>query len=190
MPTTTTHVQTTALETLPPNTLYIALWIRNDPPETNDFHWALYHHHNASIGGKKYDVKGINKNNSHWVTDHAWTGNIFKTNFLCVLIRIADLGHGDGDDGERLDEGIHALDGCVNDIPGVTCRVWLFVVLERLVREGVWGLRDDIGDVDGGGDGLGLLRLEKECMEFGNRVRQEAALNIQPRPVVVSRFCR
>lgn len=175
---TTTHLQTTALQTLPPDTLYIALWIRNDPPEADDFHWAFYHHHNASGGGKKYDVKSIN---DHWLTDHAWTGNIFKTNFLCVLIRIADVGDVDR---KRLDEGIRALDECVNDIPGVTCRVWLFVVLERLVREGVLGLRD----VDGG-VGLGLMRLERECMDFGNRVRQEAALNRQPRPVVVSRFC-
>lgn len=107
-----------------------------------------------------------------------------------MLIRIADLGDGDGDgDGERLDQGICALDACVNDILGVTCRVWLFVVLERLVREGVSGFRDVDVDVDGGDDGLGLLRLERECMEVGNSVCQEAALNCQPRPVVVSRFC-
>ena len=176
---TPTQLQNSALPTLPSHTLYIVLYIRNDPPQLNDFHWALYQHHNTTTGGMKYDVKNINNS---WMTDHAWTGNIFKTNFLCVLIQIATLGDGDEEkEMSTLDLGIRSLDESVNEIPGVTCRVWLFVILERLAREGILRFGEGLENV-------GLL--ERECMDFGNAVMGDAAANVQPRPVVVSRFCR
>ncbi|PWY66593.1 hypothetical protein BO83DRAFT_439844 [Aspergillus eucalypticola CBS 122712] len=37
-----------------PNALYIALFIRDDPPKPNDYHWALYHHRINS--GIKYHI--------------------------------------------------------------------------------------------------------------------------------------
>lgn len=97
-----------------------------------------------------------------------------------MLVQIATLPTGSADAGGegRLDRTVSVLDDRLNHVPGVTCRVWLFLVLERLAQE---GLVEFVG-----GD---LKLLEKECMDFGNRARFEAAVNRQPRPVVVSRVC-
>lgn len=51
------RLQEQALSQLAPHTLYIALWLRNDPPPLNDFHWVFYHHEGPK-GGIMYQVKG------------------------------------------------------------------------------------------------------------------------------------
>lgn len=71
---------------------------------------------------------------------------------------------------------MRSYDDAVNSIPGVTCRVWMFAVLLRLVQSGIVRCED-------------LDALQEECKEFGNRYRWDAAANVQPRPVVVSRVC-
>lgn len=68
-------------------------------------------------------------------------------------------------------------DGDLNEIPAVTCRVWLLVVLERLIGMGV--VRCE-GGVQG---------VERECLGFGNEFMEEAAGNVQPRPVVRAGGC-
>ena len=155
--------QEQALVNLPANTLYIGLWVRDDPPPVNDFHWAFYHHHGGH-GGKMYQVKGLGEG---WITDHGQTGCIFKSLFLGCLMRIASID--EGRTGE-LDRVIENLDSELNEIPGVTCRVWLFEVLPRLVEAGFFTCRDP-------------QALQTECLELGDGIRIEASRNLQPRPV-------
>lgn len=73
-------------------------------------------------------------------------------------------------------------DGDLNQIPGVTCRVWLMVILRRLVEEGVVVLQ-------GGGVEGRVEAVEEDCKGWGNGFAGEAARNVQPRPVVRSRVC-
>lgn len=110
------------------------------------------------------------------MAEHSWCSNIFKTSFLCVLVRIASV-----EDSEKTRKAVRELDASVNDIPGVTCRVWLFMILRRLGRLGVLGGGD--GDWD-----ARMKELQDECMSFGNEERIDAARNKQPRPVVESRL--
>ena len=65
-----------------------------------------------------------------------------------------------------------SYDGTLNSILGISCRVWLLMVLDRLVEEGL--VHCDVGE------------LERECMDFGNEFSLSASLNEQPRPVVGS----
>lgn len=124
----------------------------------------------------KYDVENIN---GAWMTGHTRTGNIFKNGFLCVLIQIYALGNGDAEK-STVDLGIRSLDDKVNEIPDVTCRVWLLVILDKMVKEGILRFGEDPQDMN---------VLEKECLEIGNGFMDEAVANKQPRPLVVSKFC-
>lgn len=170
--------QETAQSLLPPNTLYIALCIRSDPPVPNDFHWALYLHtpaHTPGGGGTKHDAENhAGGSEGGWIAQHAPTAGILKTNFLCVLVHIADI----PETQIGVVEGVmRERDGDLNEIPAVTCRVWLLVVLERLIGMGV--VRCE-GGVQG---------VERECLGFGNEFMEEAAGNVQPRPVVRAGGC-
>jgi hypothetical protein len=163
------RAQGQALVSLPQRHLYIILWIRRDPPITNDFHWGFYYHKNAS-GGTKYHMRNVG---GGWLPDHGPTGGVFKSNFLCVLVQIASI---PADEEQRLDQLMRTYDSNVNSIPGVTCRVWLFRILEVLVQGGLVRCAD-------------LQALEAECMDCGNQHMSSAANNTQPRPVVASRLC-
>lgn len=158
--------QEEALAGLPPNTLYIALYLRSDPPTKNDFHWALYLHKGAT-GGTKYQVE--NPYNGY-MPNHSHTGNIFKDNFLCVLIRLATIPE---EVQEQFDQIVRSHDEEIQSIPGVTCRVWLLLVIGELAQHGI--LHCD-----------SVKALESECMEKGNLHSASAAENEQPRPVVES----
>lgn len=166
---------------LTPNSLSIALYIRADPPNANDFHWAFYHHHHQPspdakvAGGTKHEA--VN-NSGGWCVEHASTGCIFKTAFLCVVIQIAEI----GDVRVREMEAImRERDDDVNEIDGVTCRVWLKGTLERLVRAGVVECRGDLGGRD-----LWDV-VQEEMFAIGNGFMDDAARNIQPRPMVKSK---
>jgi hypothetical protein len=76
------RAQEQALASLPQRHLYIVLWIRRDPPITNDFHWEFYYHKNAS-GGTKYHMRNVG---GGWLPDLGPTGGVFKSNFLCILV--------------------------------------------------------------------------------------------------------
>lgn len=162
-------IQEEALAKLPLSTLYIVLYIRADPPQPDDFHWGYYFHTSAK-GGEKYHMTKLG---SGWIPDHGHTSGVFKSNFLCVLIQIEvvqEANHG------LLDQIMKSRDGDVNDIPGITCRVWLLTILQELIRHGLVRC----SSVD---------ELQQECMAFGNKYSADAVRNVQPRPVVSSTLC-
>ncbi|PYH75179.1 uncharacterized protein BO88DRAFT_356220 [Aspergillus vadensis CBS 113365] len=158
--------QEDALSRLPLNTLFIVLYIRSDPPRLNDFHWGYYFHDTAQ-GGWKYHMRNLG---SGWIPDHGQTGGVFKSNFLCTLVEIASVPVAKQ---EQLHQIMRSRDGDVNSIPGVTCRVWLMVILESLIQAGI--VRCNNAEA-----------LQQECISFGNRYSADAAKNSQPRPVVRS----
>ncbi|KAK2865485.1 hypothetical protein FQN49_003524 [Arthroderma sp. PD_2] len=161
--------QEEALNRLPLNSLYIVLWIRSDPPQANNFHWG-YYFHTHKAGGFKYHMKNLG---GGWIADHGPTGGVFKSNFLCVLIQIGSIPQAKE---AELDQVMKSHDGDVNSIPGVTCRIWVLAILQRLAQQGLvrYSSRD---------------ALEQECMRIGNQYSAGAARNNQPRPVVRSEVC-
>lgn len=80
------QLQESALAALPQRKLYIVLWVCQDPLIANDFHWAFYYHR-TTAGGINYHMKGIG---AGWIADHGYTGCVFKSQFLCVLIEIGN----------------------------------------------------------------------------------------------------
>lgn len=177
MPTNKT-LQEQAQSHLPPNTLYIALYIRSDPPLPNDYHWAFYLHtpsHHRGGGGTKHDT---DNSAGGWIPHHDPTAGILKTNFLCALVHVADIPEARIG---RVEEIMRERDGDLNEIPGVTCRVWLLVILGRLVEEGLVVLQESTGGK--------VEAVEEDCKAWGNGFAGEAARNVQPRPVVRSRVC-
>jgi hypothetical protein len=156
------------LASLPQNTLYINLYIRSDPPLANDFHCAFYLHCGTDTvpGGYKYHVRGINDN---WIPGHESVVRIVSENYLCVMIQIATLPPSIH---ERVGEIMKTHDATLNSIHGISCRVWLLMVLRLLVEEGLVRCKAE--------------ELERECFDFGNQFSLSASLNEQPRPVVRS----
>ncbi|KAJ0421186.1 hypothetical protein BJY00DRAFT_312372 [Aspergillus carlsbadensis] len=162
--------QEEALARLPIDTLFIVLYIRNDPPQLNDFHWG-YYLHTSPRGGVKYHVRGIG---SGWIPDHGERGGgVFKSNFLCVHVEIANVPSAQH---ALLDQIMRSHDADVNSIPGITRRVRLLTILEELAGAGLVRC-GDIG------------ALQEECMAFGNWYSDGAARNEQPRPVVRLTLC-
>ena len=163
------RLQEQALSRLPPHTVYVALWLRNDPPPPNDFHWGLYYHQGPR-GGIVYQVKGLDEG---WITDHGVSGCIFKSLFLCCLVRIGAV---PATEEQCLDVAIRSRDSSLSKIQGVTCKVWLFEVLPCLIREGLVRCEN-------------LEALKSECLEIGDKFRFDASGNVQPRPVLISTTC-
>ncbi|KAF7950765.1 uncharacterized protein EAE97_002317 [Botrytis byssoidea] len=170
-----------SLSTLQPNALYIALFTRGYPNQPDDFHWALYLHHNAQKGGIKYHVRN---RGAGWTVDHGSTKGILKEALLVGLVQIAVIP--DGEEG-YVNEVFRSLDGTLNERE-ITCRTWILRVLEPLMRGGK-------GEGEGEGAGVKILGcesiegLEREVKDFGNRYMDEANENVQPRLVEVSRVC-
>jgi hypothetical protein len=164
-------MQEEALHSLPINTLYIGLWIRADPPPPDDFHWA-YYLHTTSQSGIKYHITNTR---DIWTAEHGTESGITKSLFLCCLIGIGRVPveeHG------RLDSVVRSYDADLDAIPGVTCRVWLLHVLQKLIQDELVRCSDKVDAV------------EAECKNTGNEYRVEAAMNKQPRPVVCSTLCQ
>ncbi|GES61844.1 hypothetical protein ATEIFO6365_0011036100 [Aspergillus terreus] len=76
---------------LTPNTLYIALYVRTDPPVPDNFHWAL----------------------APWMASHGPESNILKTFLLVGLLRIVDIPPGAAD---PVDQLIRSYDAQLNDL--------------------------------------------------------------------------
>jgi hypothetical protein len=163
------RAQERALSHLPPESLHVALWLRNDPPPLNDFHWAFYYHEGPK-GGTIYQVKGLSEG---WITDHGVTGCIFKSLFLCCLVQIGNIS---STKKQELDQTIRSCDSTLNEICDVTCKVWLFEVLPRLIEQGF--VRCDNPEA-----------LKAECLAIGNKFRVEASGNVQPRPAKIANTC-
>ena len=160
--------QENVFESLPPNHLFILLFFLT-PPDENRFHWGFYHHRDANTGGTKYHVKNLGDG---WLTDHGATKGALKSMFLCVVVAIAAIPAARA---AELEATMRTFDHGLNDVPGVTCRVWLFRVLELLLQTGFVRCDPD------------TAALEAECKAFGNQHLTSALQNEQPRPVVVSR---
>jgi hypothetical protein len=160
--------QSDLLTSLPQNTLHINLYIRSHPPLPNDFHWAFYLHSGADKvpSGYKYHVRSIS---DYWFPGHESTARVVSETYLCVMIQIATLPPGVN---ERVEEIMKTYDATLNSIDGISCRVWLLMVLRLLVEEGL--VRCDVKE------------LERECLDFGNDFSLSASLNEQPRPIVGS----
>ncbi|EEQ34852.1 hypothetical protein McanMca71_001940 [Microsporum canis] len=163
------QLQEEALRSLPPNSLYIVLYIRSDPPEPNNFHWGFYSHYNET-GGCKYHMRNLGDG---WIADHGPTAGVFKSTFLCVLIQIASI---PPEKRSLLDQIMRSHDGNTNSIPGMSCRVWLLVILQKLIQQGLVRCNS-------------CEALEQECLEIGNQHSPGASKNHQPRPVVKSKLC-
>lgn len=161
--------QEKALAQLPLNSLYVVLYIRSDPPRSNDFHWA-YYLHTASRGGTKFHVRNIG---AGWISGHGQTCGIFKSAFLCVLIHITTIPHEKLD---LVDQIMRSHDSNLNSMPNITCRVWLMTVLKDLIENELVRC-------------INSVELQQECFDFGNEHSSSAAINEQPRPVVKSKFC-
>ncbi|KAK2765681.1 hypothetical protein FQN54_008537 [Arachnomyces sp. PD_36] len=160
--------------TLKENGLYICLFIRNDPPLPNDFHWALYHHHTDKTGGMKYHITGSFK--SGWLPGHEPNSGIMKSFLLVGLFQIGYVPVGLN---EFVDRTFRAYDEELN-YPDVTCRVWVWRVL-ALLRKSVDGATAfKCEDIEA---------LEREVMEWGNQYAEGASKNLQPRPVDMSAIC-
>ncbi|PYH97374.1 hypothetical protein BO71DRAFT_481235 [Aspergillus ellipticus CBS 707.79] len=95
---------------LKPNALYIALFIRDDPPKPDGYHWALYYQDATSSTG------------------------ILKTFLLVGLIHIAyvpptTLAKA------TLDRVFRSYDEMLNQNETITCRTWVLDVLRRLQEQ-------------------------------------------------------
>ena len=164
-----------SLRDLRVNSLYVTLFIRQAQPVPDGFHWGLYLHLPPGDSGIKYHLKSLANG---WIADRGTTCGIFKSFLLFGLIRIADvpatwINHVDG--------VLRSYDNRLNNTPGITCRLWLFWVLE-LLRKPVNNYRflkcDD------------LTTLEQEIMTWGNRYAHDTSQNVQPRLTHDSTLCQ
>ncbi|EXJ92452.1 hypothetical protein A1O3_01003 [Capronia epimyces CBS 606.96] len=159
------HLRTEALNRLRANKLYVALYLRSDPHIEDNFHWAFYHH--ASLGKTIHHIKNLG---SGWTAEHAARTNVFISNLLCVVIEIASIPtHRE----QELATIMRTYDNNLNDIPGIRCRLWIFLVLKLLVQQGLVHCDN-------------LETLQQECLRIGNEHSQEAIDNYQPRPVLIA----
>ncbi|RDW86892.1 uncharacterized protein DSM5745_03534 [Aspergillus mulundensis] len=140
-----------------PNNVYIALFVRADPPIPNDFHWALYLPEYASKGTKYHIVnEGVG-----WIAAHAseTPAGILKSFLLVGLIRVAAI-NSQEHLAAKADALLRSHDNRLNDKEGTTCRTWLLEICE--------------GDME---------KLEAVVKDWGNRFADAAVKNVQPRPV-------
>ncbi|THZ11311.1 hypothetical protein D6C90_10528 [Aureobasidium pullulans] len=134
-----------SLDLLEPNGLYVLLFIRDDPPKLNDFHWGLYLHSNSDTGVGLFQIARIPAGATNDVDI------IFKT-----------------------------YDQQLNQLPGLTCRTWVFDVLKLLQTPWNGGMLLKCTDI---------VALEQEIMAWGNSNAFGASRNKQPRPVSASKLC-
>lgn len=160
-----------ALSTLKDGGLYILLFIRAPEYSPDNFHWALYHHKSAEIGGTKYHVTG---SVGAWLADHGTVKDVMKTIFLVGAFHVANVPPGTVD---RLEKLIMAEDDSVNSVSDTTCRVWLLRALERTRDEDILRCDD-------------LKALEREVMDWGNSKQVSAIQAEKPRPTGSSKLCK
>ncbi|CZT17626.1 uncharacterized protein RCC_03463 [Ramularia collo-cygni] len=154
-------------ERIPIGSLFIALYIRGNPPKKDDFHWVFYLHQEEHAGTKYHDTSSPKR----WMARHRRRGYILNDFLLCVLIAIGKVLPGKFEDLERI---MDSHNQAWNSIPGLSCRVWIWMVMQDLIKEEVvWSSGT-------------IYELEAECLAFGNQYSEGASRNEQPRPVVVS----
>ena len=151
------------------NTLYIVLYVKDDPPRQNTFSWKFYFHTHPT-GGQKCHVRDMGNG---WIADHGSTTDLFKSALLCSCIQIAAAPKSKD---PLLDQAMRSHDLNLNSIPDMSDEVWAFAILRDLIRHEVVQCTD-------------LAGLKEECLGFGNQHMAGAAADIQPRPVVRSTIC-
>lgn len=151
--------------------IYIALFVRDQPPRPNDFHWALYVHTEPK-SGRKYHIKSLG---AGWIVDHGPENGVLKTFLLVGLFHVATISPGK-DTLDWLDGIFRTYDTRLNT-PEITCRVWVLWILQLLKSDNILECDD-------------LAALEREVFEFGNKYATDAADAKQPRPVETSKICR
>ena len=65
---------------------------------------------------------------------------------------------------------MRTYDDVVNEMPGLTCRTWIFSILELLRDDGTFACGD-------------LAAIQREIPDFGNEHAASAVMAVQPRPV-------
>lgn len=153
--------------------IYVLLYVRQQPPVPNDFHWGLYFHGNTNTRGTKYHIRTVGPG---WMSDHGPVTEILKEFLLVGLFRVADVRP---ELYNHIDKTIRSLDDRLN-VPGNTCRVWVLDII-ALLQEPVGGYqvlrcRD-------------ISALQQEIFDWGNERAAAAAANEQPRPVGASMIC-
>lgn len=155
---------------LPRGGLYIGLFFLNSPGQPNRFHWGFYLHTGETTGVRHE----IHDSNGFWQPRHVEVAHAFKLMCLTVFVKIGQIAERDWD---RFDQITKTYDGVLNDTPGITCRVWLLMVMKLLAESGIVHLNGSVDD------------LEAECWSFGNQYYESAEANQQPRPTVISTVC-
>ena len=164
--------------TLTPGGLYIFLYL-NSTTGQRQFHWALYHHYdhhdemkrNATVTytkGYKYHIRNIG---AGWIADHSSKSGIINSTFLIGSILIGNI---DPSLSKQVTDIVTQYDETLNDIPGVTCRVWLETVLQNLIDGNILKL------------GGTIAQLGEEIMQIGDENEGDALIGILPRPTWTS----
>ncbi|KAK7676139.1 hypothetical protein QCA50_014924 [Cerrena zonata] len=164
---------------LTPGGLYIALFLTSTPGRRR-FHWALYHHysHSEQIDkdgnlrtynrGHKYHIRSLGEG---WIADHTPESGIMTSAYIIGLVLI---GHIDPDIAQNVSQVATRYDGSLNDMAGVTCRVWLKIILQDLLDANLLKLAGSVA------------QLEEEIYQFGEQGEQDAMNGILPPPIWTS----
>lgn len=165
--------------TLTPGGLYIFLYLTSTPGQRR-FHWALYHHYSyhevntvrdttmSYSRGYKYHIRNIG---GGWIAEHSSKSGITGSAFLIGSILI---GHVDLSLSEKVTTIVTQHDEVLNDIPSVTCRVWLKIVLQKLIDGDILKLAGTVA------------QLEEEITRIGDENEGDALNGILPRPIWTS----
>ncbi|KAF2114428.1 hypothetical protein BDV96DRAFT_576766 [Lophiotrema nucula] len=144
--------------------LNILLFIRDDPPKPDDYHWALYHH-TCPSSGTKYHIRNIGAGG---LSDHARHAIQGTRNSSPPLVGFFYIGNIPVEVEECVDTKLRTYDRELNEMVGTTCRTWLLRALE-LLKE----FKDSDGKSILVGQDIG--EIEKEAKAFANVCRFEAA---------------
>lgn len=160
-----------SLDDLQLGSLYLALFTRPHVPGT--FHWALYYYTDPQKGGWKMHVINMGSTGNTWTAGHTFTAGIFKELSLVGLMHVASPGLSPM---EELLRSLREDDDNLNQVEGLTCRVWIARACERLRAKDF--MRFPEWDV-----------LEKEAIAWGLSQWEDCDRNVQPRSLVVSAVC-
>ena len=155
--------------------LYIVLYSRGivAPPDgRGEFHWAFYLHINEFEGGWKLHVTNAGSA-QNWIAEPSKEKNVFGAFLLVGMVKIRTF---QVDAVENIKSIIQAEDDQLNQIPGLTCRTWVFRACERLRQYGHLSYPN-------------LQDLEQEMWTFGREHWDDANQNVQPRPFIDSQVC-
>lgn len=162
--------QDEALSALPTGGLYISMFCTLPPPDPT-YHWGFYLHM-GGVNGRVYHIHG--STGQGWHSAHKDTHNALRSLSLTCYVKIGQIPTHAFD---RLHQIMQMYDQNLNGIAGISCRVWLFMIVRELIRDGL---------VRSNGS---MAELEAECRAFAGLYNSGAGAQQQPRPIVASRIC-